>query len=153
MQFVVQDFASLESFHKNVPDELKPRISFQAQDILQPNTYRNGDVYLLRSILHDWSDKYAVIILKNLVPALKDGARVLIADFIMPESGTGPMWVERLSTIKSMQMMTVVNSKERTEKDWAEVVKRADSRYSIQAMVTPPGAAMAVIEIMFNTSG
>ena len=133
-----------------MPDELKHRISFQAQDILKPNAHRNADVYLLRSILHDWSDKYAIIILKNLVPALKDGARVLIADFIMPEAGKGPMWVERLSTIKSMQMMTVVNSKERTEKDWAEVVNRADSRYSIEAVVTPPGAAMAVIEIMFK---
>ncbi|KAI4127458.1 MAG: hypothetical protein LQ338_003181 [Usnochroma carphineum] len=152
LQFVVQDFASLESFHKSMPDELKPRISFQAQDILQPNTLRGADVYLLRSILHDWSDKYAVIILKNLVPALKDGARVLIADFIMPETGTGPMWVERLSTIKSMQMMTVVNSKERTEKDWAEVIKRADSRYSVEAVVTPPGAAMSVIEIVFKAS-
>ena len=110
-----------------MPDELKPRISFQAQDILQPNTVRDADVYLVRSILHDWSDKYAAIILKNLMPALKDGARVLIADFIMPEAGKGPFWVESLSTIKSMQMMNVVNSKERTEKDWA-VIKRADPR-------------------------
>ncbi|KAL8717535.1 MAG: hypothetical protein Q9225_005228 [Loekoesia sp. 1 TL-2023] len=152
LQFVVQDFAPLQSFHETVPDELKPRISFQAQDILQPNTFRDADVYLLRSILYDWSDKYTVIILKNLVPALKDGARVLIADFIMPETGTGPMWVERLPTINSIQMMTVVNSKERTEKDWAEVIKRADSRYSTEAMVTPPGAAIAVIEIIFKAS-
>ena len=135
-----------------MPDELKPRINFQAQDILLPNTLRDADVYLVRSILHDWSDKYAVIIVKNLVPILNDSARVLIADFVMPETGTGPMSVERLSTIKSMQMMTVVNSKERTEKDWAEVIKRADSRYSIEAVVTPPGAAIAVMEIMFKAS-
>ena len=149
---MVQDFASLESFQNTVPDEYKSRISFQAQDILQPNTLKDADVYLLRSILHDWSDKYAVIILKNLVPALKDGARVLIADFIMPEAGKGPMWVERLSTTKSMQMMTVVNAKERTVKDWTDVIKRADSRYSVAAVVEPPGAAMAVIEIVFKAS-
>lgn len=135
-----------------MPDELKPRISFQAQDILRPQTLPDADVYLLRSILHDWSDKYAVIILKNLVPALKNGARILIADFIMPETSTGPMWIERLSTTKSMQMMAAVNSKERTEEDWVEVIKRADSRYSVEAVVTPPGSAMAVIEIMFKAS-
>lgn len=135
-----------------MPDELKPRISFQAQDILRPQTLPDADVYLLRSILHDWSDKYAVIILKNLVPALKNGARVLIADFIMPETSTGPMWIERLSTTKSMQMMAAVNSKERTEEDWVEVIKRADSRYSVEAVVTPAGSAMAVIEIVFKAS-
>ncbi|KAJ6018709.1 hypothetical protein N7522_000776 [Penicillium canescens] len=102
LEFVVQDFEGLKSFHDGVPDELKPRITFQAQDILQPNKHQNGDVYL-RSILHDWSDKYAVLILSNLVPALKDGARVLIADFIGPEIiQSGPMWLERLSTIRSM---------------------------------------------------
>ena len=147
---MVQDFASLSTFESTVPDNLKSRISFQAQDILEPNTLHGADVYLLRSILHDWSDKYAILILKNLVPALKDGARILIADFIMPEQGKGPNWVERLSTTKSMQMMTVVNAKERTEEDWADIVRRADQRFELKAMVTPSGAAMAVIEIVFR---
>ena len=151
LQFVVQDFAALESFHDAVPDELKPRIRFEAQDILQPNARPNADVYLLRSILHDWSDKYAILILRNLVPALKDGARVLIADFIMPETSTsGPMWLERLSTIRSMQMMTVVNAPERAERDWVNVIKQADARYSVEAVVTPAGTAMSVIEIKFT---
>ncbi|KAJ5641284.1 hypothetical protein N7490_005284 [Penicillium lividum] len=154
LEFVVQDFEGLKSFHDGVPDELKPRITFEAQDILQPNKHHNGDVYLLRSILHDWSDKYAVLILSNLVPALKDGARVLIADFIGPETTqSGPMWLERLSTIRSMQMMTVVNAPERSENDWISVVKRADSRYSVKAVVTPLGTAMSVIEIVFNAAG
>lgn len=135
-----------------MPEELRSRISFQEQEILKPNKLKDADVYLLRSILHDWSDKYAVIILKNLVPALKDGARVLIADFIMPEAGKGPMWVERLSTTKSMQMMTMVNSKERAVDDWTSVIHRADSRYTVEAVVEPPGAAMAVIEIKFNAN-
>ncbi|CAG7962236.1 unnamed protein product [Penicillium nalgiovense] len=118
LEFVVQDFEGLTPFHDGVLDELKPRITFEAQDILQPNKHQNGDVYLLRSILHDWSDKYAVLILSNLVLALKDGARVLIADFIRPlTTQSGPMWLERLSTIRSMQMMIVVNTLERSEKD------------------------------------
>jgi hypothetical protein len=154
LEFVVQDFEGLKSFHDGVPDDLKPRITFEAQDILQPNKHQNGDVYLLRSILHDWSDKYAILILSNLVPVLKDGARVLIADFIGPETTqSGPMWLERLSTIRSMQMMTVVNAPERSENDWISVVKRADSRYSVKAVVTPLGTAMSVIEIVFNASG
>ncbi|CBF87736.1 hypothetical protein AN1313.2 [Aspergillus nidulans FGSC A4] len=135
LEFVVQDFEGLKSFHDGVPDELKSRISFEAQDILQPNAHPNADVYLLRSI------------------CMTDGTRVLIADFIGPENTqSGPMWLERLSTIQSMQMMTMVNAPERSEKDWINVVKRVDSRYSVKPMVTPAGTAMSVIEIVFNAS-
>ena len=148
---MVQDFAGLETFQATVPNDLKSRIQFEEQDILKPNAHADADVYLLRSILHDWSDKYAIQILQNLVPALKDGAWVLIADFISPETSTeGPKWLERLSTIRGMQMMTMDNSPERTEKDWVDVVKRSDSRYSVEAVVTPAGTAMSVIAIQFK---
>ncbi|CAG8898854.1 unnamed protein product [Penicillium egyptiacum] len=53
LEFVVQDFEGLKSFHDGVPDNLKPWISFEAQDILKPNAHHNADVYLLRSILRD----------------------------------------------------------------------------------------------------
>jgi ubiquinone/menaquinone biosynthesis C-methylase UbiE len=150
IHFTVQDYAALEAtFNTACPPELTSRISFEAHDILQPNPHAGADVYLVRSILHDWSDKYAVKILANLVPALKKGARVIIADFIMPELGQGPNWIERMATGKSMQMMTVVNAKERTENDWKEVVQRASDRYVVEKFVTPPGAATSVMVFQF----
>ncbi|RAL15721.1 uncharacterized protein BO97DRAFT_173868 [Aspergillus homomorphus CBS 101889] len=153
-EFMVQDFKGFKTFHEGVPEALKLRICFETQDILQPDAHFGADVYLLRSIPHDWSDKYAVLILKNLVPALKGKARVLIADFIGPETTqSGPMWLERLSTIRSMQMKTAVNAPERSEKDWIDMIKRADERYSVEAVVTPQGTAMSVFEIVFNASG
>ena len=42
----------------------------------------------MRSILHDWADKYAVRILQALVPALKRGARVLVHELVLPEPNT-----------------------------------------------------------------
>ncbi|KAF2172614.1 hypothetical protein M409DRAFT_16577 [Zasmidium cellare ATCC 36951] len=151
LNFVVQDFPQLEkTFNTNVPSDLTSRVKFEPHDILKPEIRNDGDVYLVRSILHDWSDKYAVKILANLVPGLRDGARVIIADFIMPESGQGPNWIERMATGKSMQMMTVVNAKERTEQDWIDVTKRADPRYEVESIVTPPGAATSVFVFKFN---
>ncbi|KAL4759107.1 S-adenosyl-L-methionine-dependent methyltransferase [Aspergillus foveolatus] len=150
LEFVIQDFEGLKPFHDGVPGDLKPRISFEAQDILQPNAHPNADVYLLRSILHDWSDKYAVLILKNSCQHSKTARGY----FIGPENTqTGPIWLERLSTIRSMQMMTMVNAPERSEKSWISVIKQADSRYSVRAVVTPAGTTMSDIEIVFNASG
>jgi hypothetical protein len=43
-----------------------------------------ADVYYFRNIFHNWADKYAIKILRNLTPALRKGARVIIHDRILP---------------------------------------------------------------------
>ena len=50
----------------------------------------------MRAILHDWPDKYAVRILRNLIPGLKEGSTVLINDTVMPPLGTANMYIEKL---------------------------------------------------------
>jgi hypothetical protein len=71
---------------------------------------------------------------------------------ILRQAMTSCMLSEHLSTSGSMQMMTVVNAPEQAEKDWIDVIQRADSRYYVEAVVTPPGTAMSIIKIMFNAS-
>lgn len=44
----------------------------------------DADVYFPRSTLHGWSDKYCIAILHNLIPALKDGAKIIVNDVCMP---------------------------------------------------------------------
>lgn len=69
-----------------VPEDLKSgeRLRFMVHDFFQEQPVKGADVYLLRWVLHDWSDKYAVRILRNLIPALKKGARVLVSDLCLP---------------------------------------------------------------------
>lgn len=63
---------------------LASRITFEEQDFFkrQPTT---ADIYIFRHILHDWSDADCLRILRALVPALKDGAKVLISEAVVPE--------------------------------------------------------------------
>lgn len=72
------DYQSTETFDG--------RIKFVMHDFFSPQTYP-ADVYLLRWILHDYSDQEAVIILKCLLPALMLGTRVLVMDSILPSPG------------------------------------------------------------------
>ena len=46
-------------------------------------------------IFHDWSDKYASRILKNLRQALKKGARVVIGEVCLSEPGDVSELAER----------------------------------------------------------
>lgn len=93
---VVQDLPNVVSgAGKSVPSELTEKVKFMDHDFFQEQPVKNADAYLLRHVLHDWSDKYAILILRALVPALKKGARVIINELILPEPGKIPMTEER----------------------------------------------------------
>lgn len=82
---IVQDLpAVIES--ASSPSDLGNRLELTTHDFLTPQPVA-ADVYLLRLILHDWSDKYARMIIKNLIPALKSGARIIVNDMCLPEPG------------------------------------------------------------------
>lgn len=76
----------------SVPNELQGRVQFMAHDLFCQQPVKNADIYLLRWCLHNWSDKYCILMLQALACALKTGARVIIQETIMPEPGTVPMW-------------------------------------------------------------
>ena len=53
-------------------------------DFFEEQPVKGADVYLLRWVLHDWSDSYAVRILRALIPALNKGARVILNETVLP---------------------------------------------------------------------
>jgi hypothetical protein len=71
----------------SIPPELESRLSLTTHSFFEPQPV-SADLYYFRWIFHNWSDAYAVKILKALVPALKPGARILINDGILPEPGS-----------------------------------------------------------------
>lgn len=92
LRFVVQDLP--EIINKVQDPEKNSRIEFMAHNFFNPQP-RVADVYLLRWILHDWPDSYAVKILQNLIPALKNGAKVVINDQLIPGPGSVALLAER----------------------------------------------------------
>lgn len=67
--------------------KLTDRITFMAYDFFSEQPIQRADVYFLRWILHDWSDKYCIKILQCLIPALKAGARIIVSEFNVPPPG------------------------------------------------------------------
>lgn len=94
--FIVQDRPDVISEGaKALPKELVGRVTFMAHDFFTTQPVKNADVYLLRWILHDWSDKYSIQILRALVPALKHDARIVIHEYVLPEQGKLSLYQER----------------------------------------------------------
>ena len=98
LQFIVQDLPEVIS-DKNptyqVPESVAHRVKLMAHDFFTEQPVKDVDVFLVRYTFHNWSDAYCVKILKNLIPAMKPGTKVVINDHLMPEPNTLPLLKER----------------------------------------------------------
>lgn len=85
VQCIVQDRPEvILQAEQPLPANLQDRIRFQPHDLFKDQPVQGAGVYLLRHVLHDWSNKYARKILQALIPALKPGAKVVLNDRIIP---------------------------------------------------------------------
>ena len=99
LTFVVQDRPKIGE-HIEYPPHLKDRVSFEVHNFFTPQPIV-AEVYLLGAVLHDWQDNRAIEIIQNLVPAMKDGARIILADNVKMRSGSQPYFFEAITRYTS----------------------------------------------------
>lgn len=110
------------------------------------------DEELTLLVLHDWSDKYSVKILQNIIPAMKDGAQILIIDGVLPAGTNLPRYQEKIFRGMDMTMLTTFNSKERAEKDWIELFRKTDPRLKYIGINKPVNCADGFITARFESA-
>ena len=57
---------------------------FIAHDFFQPQPVKDATVFLLKAIIHDWSDEYASKILNQLREAATTSTKLIVMDRIIP---------------------------------------------------------------------
>ncbi|CAG8957850.1 hypothetical protein HYFRA_00000190 [Hymenoscyphus fraxineus] len=145
LNFVVQDLPeAIDRAEGKVPENLRHRINFMAHDFFTDQPVI-ADAYLLRAIFHNWPDHYCVKILRKLIPALRNGVKIVINDGLVPEPGTLDLFAERNIRAYDMLMMTLFNSREREKADWIELFKEADERFCFLDAKKPTVGTMGVI--------
>ncbi len=115
----------------------RARCEFMAGDFFE-RVPPGADCYMLKSVLHDWEDDKARVILKNCRKAMAEGGRLLVIERVMPE-GDGP------SQAKIMDMVMLVNlgGRERTE---GEYVSLLNSSGFNAVRCIPTASPMSIIE-------
>lgn len=95
LSFVVQDLEPvIAAVEKANSGELNDRVKFMTHDFFTEQPVVGADVYFFRWIFHNWSDKYSIEILRNHIPALKRGAKIVINDNILALPGVLSRWQE-----------------------------------------------------------
>ncbi|KAI1460025.1 S-adenosyl-L-methionine-dependent methyltransferase [Annulohypoxylon moriforme] len=127
-------------------DEGQKKIVFQAHDFFTPQPVRGAAVYFLRWILHNWSDKYAVRILRNIGQAMDETSRLVIHDYCIEDLDGLSLRKRRAATNMDIGMMQLLNAQERDEAQWRELLAKADPQFQWIGVTRPPGSALAIIE-------
>lgn len=117
---------------------LADRCAFEAGDFFE-RVPGGADVYLLKSVIHDWDDDRARTLLERCREAMGDGARLLVLEWIVPER-VGPQDVGILGT--DLNMLVMAGGRERTEAEYRELLASAGLR--VTRVV--PTAAMSLFE-------
>ncbi|GAW25505.1 putative o- protein [Rosellinia necatrix] len=133
-----------------VPADLARRLRFAPYNFLSEPMAHDADAYLFRHIFHDWSDQYAMRILRNLAAGLRAGARVWINEVVLPDLSPDKHVGDQRSRGADLLMKVGFNGKERSRRGWEAVLAAADARFRIESIVQPEGATDAVIEVVFG---
>lgn len=97
-----------------------------------------GDLYLLKSILHDWPDERCAAILRNIHAAAKPGAKLLVVEMLLPDHPE-PTPV----AFMDLNMLVMLNGRERTAADLSKLI--GDNGFRVTRVI-PTGGMFSLIE-------
>lgn len=122
--FDTKDVIELAQQHlKNA--EISARLTFSSGDFFD-TIPADGDVYLLKHILHDWDNERATIILKNIVAAMPQKAKLLVI-----EQGITPPGIPGPGKMLDLSMMALTEGgRERTPEQHQALLEKAGLTYT-----------------------
>jgi hypothetical protein len=97
-----------------------------------------GDVYLLKQILHDWNDEQCRTILANCARRLAGGGRVYIVEMVIPDDNS-----PSLASLMDLNMMVMLPGRERALKEYKVLLESSGLKFE---RVLPTHSPFVIIE-------
>jgi hypothetical protein len=97
-----------------------------------------GDLYTLRSIIHDWEDEPAANILRNCLRAMNPQGKVVLIEMVMGEPNSA-----ELGPVMDLDMLVIPGGRERTAEEFARLFTTAGLRLT---RIVPTHGYACVIE-------
>ena len=98
----------------------------------------DGDLYIVKSIVHDWDDEKSAALLENVRRAARPDAKVIIIEMIVPPT-ISPSPVH----LMDLNMLVMLDGRERTADQMAALVTRAGLRFE---RVIPTFGLFGIVE-------
>jgi hypothetical protein len=117
------------------------RCSYVSGDMFTSTQVPSADAYIMKMILHDWSDQECVRILSNIYHSSPEHARLFIAEHLVP----GPD-MPHFSKLFDIHMMCAASGKERTVDEYSALLKQSGWKYVKTLHPYKQSGLMEVIE-------
>jgi hypothetical protein len=102
------------------------------------NSVPPGELHMLKSVLHDWSDEQALAILRSCRAAVTPGGRVLVIERIIGAPNIAPA-----DKFGDLNMLVAAGGRERSQEEFVELLAAAG--YALKR-VLPTGTQLHLIE-------
>lgn len=107
------------------------RVAASAGDFLQ-SVPAGADHYVLKHVLHNWSDEDCVRILRNCVVAMEPGGRVLVMEAVRMPDGRADT-----AALLDLDMLVLTGGRERRRPELRRLLQSADLRVESVHGLTP----------------
>ncbi len=120
---IVYDLPSVIADAPRIEDpDIAHRCEFVGGDMFE-SVPSGGDAYILKRIVHDWSDDEAIQIMRNCRQAISDTGRVLLIEKIRQ-----PGSQHDTASAPDIMMLVLVTGRERTEEQFRAICEAAGFR-------------------------
>lgn len=97
-----------------------------------------GDLYMMKSIIHDWQDAEALAILESIRKAAKPSSKLVLYETVVTPPGE-----KHFAKLLDIEMIVHAGGRERTRDEYADLFRRAGFRLT---RVLPSAGPASVIE-------
>ncbi|KAL1561665.1 Flavonoid 7-O-methyltransferase 1A [Salvia divinorum] len=129
---LVKAFPHLRGICLDLPEVVARALPLEGVEFVAGSMFESvpkADVVMLMFVLHNWSDKECVEILKRCKEAVPAGAgKVIIVDAILDEDGGGDEFAGARLGLDVTMMAVTFEGKERTLHEWAYILNEAGFR-------------------------
>jgi ubiquinone/menaquinone biosynthesis C-methylase UbiE len=103
-----------------------------------------ADVYMLKHVLHGYTDDKAVAILRHCRDLVPSNGSLLVIEFVLPDvvSGPAPELVGRF--MSDLNMLAVTSGRERSEREWRQLLE--DAGFTLTRNVPVPEMDVSILE-------
>lgn len=120
-------------FDKTFPKQYRDRVQFMAHDFFTPETVE-ADIYMMKTIMYDWTRAEAVKILRGVIPVMRPGVKIVMMELCIQSLPSGivlPRALQRNSTAMDVGAMAMFGKREHSVQDLLSFWKEADERFEV----------------------
>ena len=103
-----------------------------------------ADVYMLKHVLHGYSDDTAVAILRNCRAAVPPTGSLLVIEFVLPDVVSKPAPELVFRFMSDLNMMAVTGGRERSEHEWRQLLE--GSGFTLTRNIPVPELDVSILE-------